>query len=74
MSNPFEDDTARYVVLVNHEGQHSLWPTFTTVPEGWRHVFGPDSREECLGYVEKNWTDLRPKSLIEAMNQSGTGV
>ena len=67
MSNPFEDDAAKYVVLVNQEGQHSLWPTFTGGPEGWTQVFGPESRQECLGYVEKNWTDMRPKSLIEAM-------
>ena len=26
-TNPFEDPDATYLVLVNHEGQYSLWPT-----------------------------------------------
>ncbi|MGH9059789.1 MAG: MbtH family protein, partial [Acidimicrobiales bacterium] len=56
-----------YLVLVNDEGQHSLWPEFVAVPAGWRTAFGPGPRQECLDHVERNWTDLRPKSLIEAM-------
>ncbi|WP_020502468.1 MbtH family protein [Sciscionella marina] len=67
MTNPFEDPDARYYVLVNEEEQHSLWPEFAEVPEGWRTVFGADSRQACLDYVERNWTDLRPKSLREAL-------
>lgn len=67
MANPFEDPDASYLVLVNEEEQHSLWPVFAEVPEGWRSAFGPAGRQDCLDYVEKNWTDLRPKSLIEAM-------
>ncbi len=26
-------------------------------------------KKECLDWVEQNWTDMRPKSLIEAMNK-----
>ncbi|MGC5412591.1 MbtH family NRPS accessory protein, partial [Streptomyces sp. DT225] len=26
VTNPFEDDEARFLVLVNGAGQHSLWP------------------------------------------------
>ncbi|MFE0420254.1 MbtH family protein [Streptomyces tendae] len=65
--NPFDDPDGIFFVLVNDEGQHSLWPSFIDVPDGWRVVFGTADREECLAYVEKNWADLRPKSLIEAM-------
>lgn len=32
MSNPFEDENGTYLVLVNDEGQHSLWPAFADVP------------------------------------------
>ncbi|MBB6171883.1 MbtH protein [Nocardiopsis mwathae] len=67
MSNPFDDAEGRFLVLVNDEGQHSLWPSFAEVPAGWRTVFGEDTRDACLAYVEENWTDLRPKSLIDAM-------
>jgi MbtH protein len=61
--NPFEDPEGSFLVLVNDEDQHSLWPAFAAIPDGWRTVFGEDSRDACLAYVETNWTDLRPRSL-----------
>lgn len=63
MTNPFEDNNGTFLVLVNDENQHSLWPEFAEVPAGWRTVFGPDQRQACLDYVEQNWTDMRPASL-----------
>ncbi|ATE56117.1 MULTISPECIES: MbtH family protein [Actinosynnema] len=63
MSNPFDDAEGVFHVLVNAEGQHSLWPAFAEVPAGWDPVFGPGGREACVAYVEENWTDLRPVSL-----------
>jgi MbtH protein len=66
--NPFDDPDGEFLVLVNHEGQHSLWPHFIDVPDGWDVVHGRDSRSACLAYIEENWTDMRPKSLIEAMD------
>lgn len=67
-TNPFDDDNGTFYVLVNDEEQHSLWPTFADVPAGWRVVFGAATRADCLAYVEQNWTDLRPRSLREAMS------
>jgi MbtH protein len=64
MANPFEDENGSYLILVNDENQHSLWPADIDVPEGWRTVFGASSRPECLAYVDENWTDMRPASLI----------
>ncbi|MEU9892283.1 MbtH family protein [Streptomyces phaeochromogenes] len=68
MTNPFEDEDANYLVLRNEEGQFSLWPTFVDVPDGWELVFGEAARQTCLDFIEKTWTDMRPKSLIDAMN------
>ena len=68
-TNPFDDETGTFPVLVNDEEQHSLWPTFADVPVGWRKVFGEASRAECLAYVEEHWTDIRPKSLREALGR-----
>jgi MbtH protein len=62
-TNPFDDPDGRFLVLVNHEDQHSLWPSFVDIPAGWTQVFGEDTREACLDYVETNWPDIRPKSL-----------
>lgn len=69
--NPFDDDKGSFFVLVNDEEQHSLWPAFADVPEGWRVVFGEADRAACLEYIEQNWTDIRPKSLRERLAQGG---
>ncbi len=68
MTNPFDDNDGTFLVLVNNENQHSLWPEFAVVPAGWEVRFGPDSRQACLDYVEEHWTDMRPRSLAEAMD------
>ncbi|GAA3628059.1 MbtH family protein [Kineosporia mesophila] len=67
-ANPFDDEAGSFYVLVNEEQQHSLWPSFAPVPDGWNIVHGVESRSSCLEYVETHWTDLRPASLIERMN------
>ena len=67
--NPFDDDNNRFVVLVNDEEQHSLWPSFADVPAGWRVIYGEAARAECLDYIDRNWTDIRPKSLRERLAQ-----
>ncbi|MEO3764368.1 MbtH family protein [Streptomyces sp. B8F3] len=64
-TNPFEDDEARFLVLVNDEGEHSLWPAFADVPQGWGVALPEDTRQACLKYVERTWTDMRPRSLAE---------
>jgi uncharacterized protein YbdZ (MbtH family) len=66
-TNPFEDPEASYFALVNDEGQYSLWPVFADVPEGWEIAFGQAGREDCLDFINETWTDMRPKSLIAAM-------
>jgi MbtH protein len=70
MTNPFEDENGTYVVLINDEGQYSLWPEFIDVPAGWTTVHEPASRQTCLDYINQNWTDMRPRSLINMMNTS----
>lgn len=65
--NPFDDTDGTFLVLINDERQHSLWPEFAPVPRGWTIVFGPAGHATCLDYVEENWTDMRPASLIASM-------
>lgn len=69
-ANPFEDENGIYHVLINDEGQHSLWPSFIEVPNGWTIIFESNTRAACLEFIVKNWTDMRPKSLIVAMERS----
>lgn len=70
--NPFDDDDGRFLVLVNAEEQHSIWPAFAAVPEGWTVALGVNSRQECLRYVNQIWTDIRPRSTREAISASGS--
>jgi MbtH protein len=69
MSNPFENEEAMYIVLINLEGQYSLWPAATDAPSGWTIVYEAASRSSCLEYVNKVWTDMRPKTLIDSMGR-----
>jgi uncharacterized protein YbdZ (MbtH family) len=66
-SNPFDDEKGSFLVLVNDEEQHSLWPVFAATPPGWRVVYGEADRAACLGYIEQNWPDIRPRSLRERL-------
>ncbi|MEE4540409.1 MbtH family protein [Streptomyces sp. V4-01] len=67
MTNPFDDESGQFLVLVNDEGQYSLWPAHVDRPDGWR-ADGPEgSRQECLDAIEKAWLDMRPASLVRAM-------
>jgi uncharacterized protein YbdZ (MbtH family) len=72
MTNPFEDENGEYLVLVNQEGQHSLWPAFRQIPAGWTPVGPRGKRAECLGWIDQNWTDMRPKSLARQMDDQKT--
>jgi len=63
MANPFADESAAYSVVVNHEGQYSLWLTFRARPQGWTFVGPKGGRDECLDWIEAHWTDMRPTSL-----------
>ena len=72
VTNPFESEQGSYLALVNHEGQHSLWPEFIDVPDGWTSVFGPADRKACLDYVNEHWVDMRPKSLAESMDAASS--
>jgi MbtH protein len=54
------------VVVVNDEEQYSLWPEGRELPGGWRAAGMSGSREACLEYIRKVWTDMRPRSVREA--------
>ena len=64
MTNPFDNENGSFFVLVNEEGQYSLWPSHIDVPAGW-NVTGPQGkRSECVAWIDEHWTDMRPLSLV----------
>jgi MbtH protein len=56
-------DDGEYRVVVNDEGQYSIWLANRDLPPGWREEGKRGSREECLAHIEQVWTDMRPLSL-----------
>lgn len=70
----FDDENAQFRVVVNDEGQYSIWPDWKAVPNGWSAVGIVGLKAECLDYIEKTWTDMRPLSLQRHMAARSTGV
>ena len=67
MANPFEDPDASY--RVSREPRGSAQPVAGhPAHAAWldRRARLRILRASCLEYIEKNWTDMRPKSLIKA--------
>ncbi|MDA5282547.1 MbtH family protein [Streptomyces sp. Isolate_45] len=63
-----EDDKRTYHVVVNHEGQYSVWFTGRSIPNGWRTAGFSGPKSDCLGHIDEVWTDMRPLSLREQPN------
>ena len=62
----WQDGTLK--VVVNDEEQYSIWPVERDNPPGWRDAGQTGTKAECLAYIERVWTDMRPRSLREAMD------
>ncbi|MCX4881512.1 MbtH family protein [Streptomyces sp. NBC_00847] len=61
---------ARFLVVVNHEGQFSLWPEDREPPAGWRTDGARGTRTECLDHIREHWDDMRPLSLRRTLGES----
>ncbi|MGJ5180019.1 MbtH family protein [Bradyrhizobium oligotrophicum] len=66
MSNPFDDQSGAFVVLINDQGQHSLWPAALETPAGWSAVHAQSSRQACVEYIDANWTDMLPQARADS--------
>ncbi|MBT2420973.1 MbtH family protein [Streptomyces sp. ISL-22] len=63
----FDDERREFSVVVNHEGQHSIWPADRDIPSGWRAQGFSGDKAACLAHIDRVWTDLRPLSLRSQM-------
>ena len=65
-----EDPTASapHYVVVNDEEQYSIWLADRDIPAGWRAVGEARGKDDCLAWINEHWTDMRPRSLREAMD------
>ena len=57
----------QFKVVVNAEGQYSIWPADREAPAGWQEAGHAGPREGCLAFVDQVWQDMRPVSLRETM-------
>jgi len=56
------DDVSDFQVVLNDEGQYSIWPADRDRPAGWHAAGFNGPRDECLRHIDEVWTDLRPIS------------
>ena len=68
-NDPDREDTTIYKVVVNHEEQYSIWPEYKEMPLGWRDTGKTGPKAECLAYIKEVWTDMRPLSLRQKMEE-----
>jgi MbtH protein len=61
-------DATRYKVVVNNEGEYSIWFVDRESPLGWKEADKTGTKEECLAYIAEVWTDMRPSSLVQRMS------
>jgi MbtH protein len=57
-----EDEHTLYRVVVNHQGQYSIWRADDQIPLGWTDVGKTARKSECLDYLQRVWTDMTPLS------------
>lgn len=57
---------SRYQVVVNDDGQYSLWPDDREPPRGWTRADQAGRKEDCLAFIEGAWTDMTPRRLLQA--------
>lgn len=69
-----DDDSTTYKVVVNHEEQYSIWPANRENAPGWRDAGLSGKKAECLAYIERVWTDMRPLSLRRQMDEAAPGA
>lgn len=67
------EDNRDYDVVINHEGEYSLWLAGRALPEGWMAAGRTGKKAECLAYIAEVWKEVRPRSLrlrLEAQKSS----
>ncbi len=74
MSTDELEESRQYSVVVNGEGQYSIWPADSPLPGGWNSVGPPRQKSECLSEIETLWTDMRPASLRAYLDAQAQGV
>ena len=69
------DQAHEWAVAQNGRGQFALWPAGRGFPAGWEECSCVGTREVCVNFVERAWTDMRPHaarpSLTDGIEKVG---
>jgi amino acid adenylation domain-containing protein/thioester reductase-like protein len=71
--SPWSRAGGGYVVAVNDEEQHAVWPARLRLPAGWRSRSAAMSRQACLDAIAGAWRDIAPASLDPAKSADDEG-
>jgi MbtH protein len=52
----------RYVVVLNHEGRHSIWDADRAIPQGWSPDGFSGAKAEALAHIRETRTAMRPSN------------
>jgi amino acid adenylation domain-containing protein/thioester reductase-like protein len=63
ITKPGETTLDAFVVVLNEEGQHALWPAESDVPSGWRRASPVVPASEALAAIDDAWPDVTPASV-----------
>lgn len=58
MQEKFPNETV-YDVVINHDHQHSIWPSYKEPPIGWKKTGMAGSKDECLHFIATAWKNVR---------------
>ena len=64
-------DESTYIVAVNDQGQHAVWPAELVLPAGWRQRSAAMPKQDCLAAVAAAWQDIAPVSVRRAEQAPG---
>lgn len=56
----FGDESGTFNVVVNDQGQMSIWPSDRENALGWRDEGFKGTKPECLAHIDEVWLDLCP--------------
>jgi MbtH protein len=59
---PTTDTETPWIVLVNSQGEHSLWPACSAIPAGWREVGPEGTLQACSAWIDRHWAAMQPRA------------
>jgi MbtH protein len=60
-------------VVVNDEGQYSIWPKMAVNALGWRDAGMAGAKKECLDWIARVWVETQPGCLRERGDRNDGG-